>query len=84
MIGVVVSFTTLSYIVIFPALIKLRYSHPHVNRPFKIPGGMAGVWICGVLCTFWALFASIVAVFPGFLDHKLLNDADLDRTASRA
>ena len=77
MIGVVVSFTTLSYIVIFPALIKLRYSHPNVRRPFTIPGGMVGVWICGVLTTFWALFASIVAVFPGFLDHQFLNNADL-------
>jgi amino acid transporter len=83
MIGVVISFTTLSYIVIFPALIKLRYSHPHVNRPFKIPGGMTGVWICGVLTTGWALFASIVAVFPGFLDHQLLNNADLPDGVSR-
>ena len=47
MIGIVLTFTTISYIVIFPALIKLRYSHPHVNRPYKIPGGMVGVWICG-------------------------------------
>jgi amino acid transporter len=83
MIGVVVSFTTISYIVIFPALIKLRYSHPHVNRPYKIPGGMAGVWICGVLTTFWAAFASLVAVFPGFLDHQLLNNADLPDGVSR-
>jgi amino acid transporter len=83
MIGVVVSFTTLSYIVIFPALIKLRYSHPHVKRPFKIPFGMAGVWVCGVLTTFWALFASIVAVFPGFLDHQFLNNADLPEGVSR-
>jgi len=83
MIGVVVSFTTLSYIVIFPALIKLRYSHPHVRRPFQFPFGMAGVWVCGVLCTFWALFASIVAVFPGFLDHQFLNNADLPENVSR-
>ncbi len=84
MIGIVLTFTTLSYIVIFPTLIKLRYSHPHVNRPYKVPGGMAGVWICGVLCTFWAVFASLVAIFPGFLDGKLLNDADLPEDVSRA
>ena len=29
--------------------------------PYKVPFGMAGVWICGVLTTFWALFASVVA-----------------------
>ena len=70
MIGIVLTFTTISYIVIFPALIKLRYSHPHVNRPYKVPGGMVGVWICGVVCTFWAVFASLVAIFPGFLDGQ--------------
>ena len=84
MIGIVLTFTTMSYIVIFPALIKLRYSHPHVNRPYKVPGGMVGVWICGVVCTFWAVFASVVAIFPGFLDGKLLNDAGLPEDVSRA
>ena len=84
MIGIVLTFTTISYIVIFPALIKLRYSHPHVNRPYRVPGGMVGVWICGVLCTFWAVFASLVAIFPGFLDGKLLNDSGLPEDVSRA
>jgi amino acid transporter len=77
MIGVVLTFTTISYIVIFPALIKLRYSHPDVHRPYRIPFGMAGVWFCGVITTFWAVFASIVAIFPGFLDGELLNNGDL-------
>ena len=84
MIGIVLTFTTLSYILIFPTVIKLRYSHPHVNRPYKIPGGMAGVWFCGVITTAWAVFASIVAIFPGFLDHQLLNNADLPTDVSRA
>ncbi len=83
MIGIVLTFTTLSYILIFPALIKLRYSHPHVNRPYKVPGGMVGVWVCGVLTTFWAVFASLVAIFPGFLDGQLLNNADLPTDVSR-
>ena len=46
--NVVLLFTTVSYLAIFPALIKLRYSHGHVYRPYKVPFGMAGVWICGV------------------------------------
>jgi amino acid transporter len=78
MIGVVLLFTTMSYLVIFPALIKLRYSHAHVHRPYRIPGGMAGVWICGLLTSGWALFASIVGLFPGFGAHgQLLDDAAL-------
>jgi glutamate:GABA antiporter len=63
--GLVISLTVISYILIFPALIKLRYSHPHVPRPFRIPGGNAGVWIVGGLTTFWAVFASVVVVWPG-------------------
>jgi amino acid transporter len=83
MIGVVLTFTTLSYILIFPCIIKLRYSHPDVVRPYRIPGGMTGVWICGILTTFWAVFASLVAIFPGFADHQFLNNADLPDNVSR-
>ena len=77
MIGVVLTFTTISYIAIFPTLIKLRYSHSGVERPYRVPGGMAGVWICGTLTTAWAVFASLVAIFPGFADGQLLNNGDL-------
>src|ERR671928_95139 len=79
----VLLFTTLSYIVIFPTIIKLRYSHPHVHRPYKVPGGMAGVWLCGILTTFWALLASVVGLFPGLGDGGLLNDAALPEGFSR-
>ena len=64
--GLVISTTTISYIVIFPALIRLRLSHPHVERPYRVPGGMPMAWIVAGLCTLWAIFASIVLVYPGF------------------
>jgi amino acid transporter len=64
--GLVISTTTISYIVIFPALIRLRISHRHVHRPYRVPGGMPIVWIVGGLCTFWAVIASIVLIYPGF------------------
>jgi glutamate:GABA antiporter len=63
--GLAISTTTISYILVFPALIKLRYSHPHVRRPYRLPGGQPFVWIVGLLCMFWALFASVVLVYPG-------------------
>src|SRR4051794_39266313 len=81
--NVVLLFTTISYIVIFPTLIKLRYSHPHVHRPYKVPGGMAGVWVCGILTTFWATLASVVGLFPGLADGGLLNDGALPDGFSR-
>src|SRR4051812_15179150 len=81
--NVVLLFTTISYIWIFPTLIKLRYSHPHVPRPYRVPFGMAGVWICGVLTTFWALLASVVGLFPGLGDGSVLNDSALPEGFSR-
>jgi hypothetical protein len=44
---------------------------------------MAGVWICGVLTTFWALLASVVGLFPGLGDGSLLNDSALPDGFSR-
>ncbi len=64
--GLAISTTTISYLVVFPALIKLRYSHPDVPRPYRVPFGAVGVWVVGVLTTLWALLASIVLVWPGF------------------
>jgi amino acid transporter len=81
--NVVLLFTTISYLTIFPTLIKLRYSHGHVYRPYKVPFGMAGVWICGLLTTFWALLASVVGLFPGLGDGGLLNDDALPEGFSR-
>jgi amino acid transporter len=40
--GLTISTTTISYLFIFPALVKLRYSRPDVERPCRVPGGMAG------------------------------------------
>jgi len=81
--NVVLLFTTMSYVFIFPTLIKLRYSHPEVPRPYKVPFGMVGVWVCGVLTTFWALLATVVGLFPGLGDGGLLNDDALPEGFSR-
>ena len=64
--GLAISTTTISYLVVFPAVIKLRYSHGHVPRPYKVPFGMAGVWIVGVLCTLWSALATVALLYPGF------------------
>ena len=64
--GLTISTTTISYLFIFPALVKLRYSRPDVERPYRVPGGMAGAWICSVVPTFWALLATVALIWPGF------------------
>src|SRR3954449_8098383 len=64
--GLAISTTTISYLVVFPAVIKLRYTHPRVPRPYRIPWGNKGAWICGVLCTAWSMLATLALLYPGF------------------
>ena len=79
--GLVISTTTFSYILIFPALITLRRKYPNVKRPFVIPGGNAGAWICVVLATLWVVFATIFSIWPGLLTSSWSADyAGVSRT----
>ena len=61
-----ISTTTISYLFILPALVKLRYARPDVQRPYRVPFGMAGAWICSILPTFLCLLATVVLIWPGF------------------
>jgi len=66
---IAISTTLISYLWIFPAALKLRYSHAHVARPYLHPGGMAGIWISTVLVTGWIALGSWVAVFPDSMER---------------
>ncbi len=46
-------------------LVKLRLSHPHVPRPYRIPGGMAGAVVAAALTTGFALLATVALLWPG-------------------
>ncbi len=63
--GLVISMVTITYVLIFPAVIKLRYSHPDVRRPYRIPGGTIGLWLVGILTTAWAAFTTLAVLYPG-------------------
>jgi amino acid transporter len=65
---IAISTTLISYLWVFPSALKLRYSHPHVRRPYSIPGGLTGMWVAAGLTTFWTALGSFVAVFPGTLE----------------
>jgi amino acid transporter len=52
------------YVLVFAAVIKLRYSQPDTPRPFRIPGGMPGIWIVGGLGILGTTFAFIVGLMP--------------------
>jgi glutamate:GABA antiporter len=49
--GVTISTTLVSYLLIYPALWKLRRSHPHAARPFKMPAYRALTIVLMVLLT---------------------------------
>jgi glutamate:GABA antiporter len=66
---IAISTTLISYLWIFPTALKLRYSHPHVPRPYVHPWGMAGIWVSTILVTGWILLGSWVAVFPDTLER---------------
>jgi glutamate:GABA antiporter len=73
---IAISTTLISYLWIFPSAVKLRFSHPHVHRPYRVPYGNAGLWIAGGLTTFWVALGSWVAVFPGTLEKLFGIDYD--------
>lgn len=40
----------LPYLFMFPAAVTLRYKDPDAERPYSIPGGKFGIWLCAILC----------------------------------
>src|SRR5467141_608591 len=67
--GLVISTTTFSYILIFPALLTLRRQYPNVKRPFVVPGGNAGAWISVILTMFWVVAATVFSLWPGLFTY---------------
>jgi amino acid transporter len=64
------STTLISYLLIFPAGIRLRMSHGHVNRPYRLGRiGNGWMWVCSMVCLAWMLLGSWVALFPGLIEE---------------
>jgi amino acid transporter len=59
----------LSYLLIFPAVIRLRYTHPGVPRPYRMPYGNAGAWVGGLVTLGWIVLGSWIAVFPDTIEN---------------
>jgi amino acid transporter len=52
------------YLFVFASLIKLRYSQPNTHRAFKIPGGIAGIWMVGGIGFLACLVTFAVSLIP--------------------
>lgn len=54
----------LMYILMFLSAIKLRYSHPHVIRSYRVPFQNKGIWIISILGILSSCFGFIVSFIP--------------------
>lgn len=54
----------IAYMLMYAAGIRLRHSNPALPRPFKVPGGNAGMWLVGGIGFAGVLFSFVVAFFP--------------------
>jgi amino acid transporter len=54
----------IAYMFMYSAAIRLRYAEPAMARPFRIPGGMAGMWLVAGIGFVGVLFSFLVAFFP--------------------
>jgi amino acid transporter len=64
--GLAISTTTISYLLIFPTFARLRKTHGHVERPYRVPGSDRVAWLVSALTTFWAALATFALLWPGF------------------
>lgn len=52
------------YLLLFIAAIRLRYTLPHVERPYRIPGGKFGIWCVAGVGGITTLFAIAIGFIP--------------------
>ena len=62
--AITVELLCIVYFFVFAAVIKLRYSRPDAPRPFRIPGGMAGIWLFAGMGIFGVVFSFIIGLLP--------------------
>jgi glutamate:GABA antiporter len=77
MVTLVISLTALMYFFMLPAIIPLRKKYPDHHRPFRVPGGTIGVWICVILSEAIIIITAITLLWPGLLDNMLGQEFDI-------
>jgi glutamate:GABA antiporter len=60
-----ISLFALANLAVFPALVRLRRSHPDRPRAFRVPGGAAGALAASALATGWSAVALAASLWPG-------------------
>jgi len=54
----------LMYILMFAAALRLRYTQPDAERPYRIPGGMVGIWIVAGMGLLGSAFGLVIGFVP--------------------
>lgn len=62
---------TAPYLFMFPALLIFRRRYPNLHRPFQVPGGQVGAWVCVVTGLVWIVFSFIFSFLPNGLQTKV-------------
>lgn len=61
------------YFLMFLAAIKLRYSHPHITRAYRVPYHMPGIWLIAGM----GAISSCIGFFLGFVPPSQLQVGSL-------
>jgi glutamate:GABA antiporter len=69
--GIALSTAVLAYIFTIPATITLRRKFPDVHRPFMVPGGNGGLWLCVILSEIGIVLTGFTLLWPGLIDGIL-------------
>jgi hypothetical protein len=54
----------IAYMLMYAAGLRLRYSKPNLPRPFRVPFGLAGMWLVAGVGLVGVCFSFLVAFFP--------------------
>ena len=70
-IALAISTATLCYLFMFLTLPVLRKKYPDVVRPYRVPGGIVGCWVCAILSELFVVVTGITLLWPGLIDNLL-------------
>ena len=76
-IALAISTATLCYLFMFLTLPILRMKYPDVRRPYRVPGGLVGCWICAILSELFVVVTGITLLWPGLIDNLLGQHYDM-------
>jgi len=57
-------FAMVMYVLVFMAVVKLRYKHPDVDRGYRVPGGRYGIWVVSGIGCLTAIFVFCICFVP--------------------